>query len=251
MVPIISTLWNWLIDASRLIVPQRCAVCGRRLRKYENQICIPCYSTLPFTHLKGKRSNKVEQIFWGQIPICRANAYLRYLPQSESSHIFLRLKYFDRPQIGVTFGEFMAEDLVETDFFEGIDAIIPLPLAKDRQRKRGYNQSEQLAIGVQHITHIPIDTSSVLRVISNPTQTRKKLKERVENVKNIFALAPDHQLNGRHVLLIDDILTTGSTLLSCAREIAKAEDVKISILVLGLAGAHYTISRDKIREEAQ
>lgn len=249
MVPLFSTLWNWINDASRLIVPERCAICRHRLRKYEDQICIRCYASLPFTHLKGKRGNKVEQIFWGQVPICRANAFMHYLPQSETSHIFLQLKYHNRPLIGVRFGELMAEELIDTDFFDGIDTIIPLPLAKDRQRKRGYNQSEQLAIGVQHITKIPIDTTSVLRVISNPTQTRLGAKERAENVKNIFALSPSHKLNRKHILLIDDILTTGSTLLSCAREIAKADHVRISILVLGLAGSHFAISRKKMKDE--
>ena len=249
MVPIISTLWNWINDAAKLIVPQRCAICRRRLRKYENHICIQCFTKLPLTHIKGVYGNKVEQIFWGQIPICRANAFMLYQPQSETSHIFFHLKYMHRPQIGDFFGEMMAQDLADTDFFDGIDAIIPLPLAKDRLRKRGYNQSEHLAIGVQHITHIPIDTSSVLRVISNPTQTRLNAKERAENVKNIFALSPHHNLNGKHILLIDDILTTGSTLLSCAKEIAKANNVKISILVLGLAKEHFAISRNFIKEE--
>lgn len=249
MVSIISTLWNWINDASNLIVPQRCAICRRRLRKSEEHICIQCFTGLPFTHIKGVRGNNVEQLFWGQIPICRANAYMLYQPQSEASHIFFQLKYKNRPHIGITFGEMMAEDLSDTDFFENIDAIIPLPLAKERLRQRGYNQSEQLAIGVQHITHIPIDTHSVQRVISNPTQTRLNAQERAENVKNIFALAPDHNLNGKHILLIDDILTTGSTLLSCAQEIAKANNVKISILVLGLAKHHFAISRKILREE--
>ena len=248
MVPIISTLWNWINDASNLIVPQRCAVCRHRLHKYEDQICIKCFATLPFTHIKGKKGNKVEQIFWGRIPICRANSYIQYLPQTETSQIFARLKYQDRPQIGVRFGEIMAEDLIETDFFDGIDFIIPLPLAKERQRERGYNQSEALAIGVNHITHIPLDTTSVKRIISNPSQTTKNKRDRAENVKNIFALSPHHQLDGKHILLIDDILTTGSTLLSCSNEIAKADNVKISILTLGIAGSHFAISRDKMKE---
>ena len=248
MVPFISTLWNWINDASNLIVPQRCAVCGHRLHKYEEQICIKCFSTLPLTHIRGKKGNKVEQIFWGKIPICRANSFMHYLPQAETSHIFTRLKYKNRPQIGVKFGEIMAEDLIDTDFFDDIDLIIPLPLAKERLRKRGYNQSEALAIGVNHITHIPIDNTSVIRVISNPSQTTKKKSERAENVKNIFALSPHQQLDRKHVLLIDDILTTGATLLSCSQEIAKAESVKISILTLGIAGLHFAISRDRMHE---
>ena len=244
MVSLLPILRKWINDASKLIVPERCVICRHRLHKYETSICLRCYAELPLTHIKGASGNAVERLFWGQIPICKANAFMHYSPHSESSHIFLQLKYLNRPQIGVHFGEMMAADLIDTGFFEGIDCIVPLPLARKRLRKRGYNQSETLAKGISHITHLPIDTHSVVRTVSNPSQTRLRVEERRDNVKNIFLLTPSHSFKGKHILLIDDILTTGATLLSCAKEIAKAEKVRISILVLGLAGSHFSINRE-------
>lgn len=182
-------------------------------------------------------------MFWGKIPIVRASAFLKYLPQSESSRIFHLLKYGNRPEIGKFFGQVIANELIGTDFFNGIDYLIPLPLAVDRLKKRGYNQSEAIASGIQTVTHIPINTQVIRRHISNPSQTHLSLAERKENVKNIFRINSTHELEGKHILLIDDIMTTGSTLLSCAKELSKIPGINISIITLGLAGAHYTISR--------
>ena len=244
MVHIFSTLLEWINDATKLIAPQRCVICGRRLRSDEKHICFSCYARLPFTNIRGEKGNKIEKLFWGQFPIARANAFLKYSPHSDTSRIFLQLKYGNRPQVGYIFGRYMANDIIETDFFETIDCIIPLPLAKKRLKERGYNQSEAISKGISDVTGIPLDTHSVIRAIANQTQTRLHAEERKANVKNIFALTPDHTLNGKHVLLVDDILTTGATLLSCAQEIARAEHVTISIMVLGLAGSHFAIQRD-------
>ena len=241
----LSSLWNWIYDASMLIAPRQCSICGRRLRKWENILCTSCYNDLPFTHIRGTRGNKVERIFWNQIPIVRANSFMYYTPHSNSNHIFLQLKYLNRPEVGRVFGRIMAMELIDTDFFQGLDTIIPVPLAKDRQRKRGYNQSEMLAQGISEIIHIPVDTKSVKRVISNQTQTQLNARERKENVKNIFALASPHYLDQKHILLIDDVLTTGATLLSCAQEIAKVPNVRISIMTLGLAGNHFALEKQK------
>ena len=244
----LSSLWNWIYDASMLIAPRQCSICGRRLRKWEKILCTSCYNDLPFTYIRGTRSNKVERIFWNQIPIVRANSFMYYTPHSNSNQIFLQLKYLNRPEVGRVFGRIMAMELIDTDFFQGIDAIVPIPLAKDRQRKRGYNQSEMLAQGISEITHIPVDTQSVKRVISNQTQTQLNARERKENVKNIFALNESHKLNDKHILLIDDVLTTGATLLSCAQEMANATNLKISIMTLGLAGSHFAIDNSIDKE---
>ena len=239
----LSTLWTWINDASMIIAQQRCIVCGRRLHTRQEQICLSCFNQLPFTNIHGEKGNKMERLFWGQIPIVRANAYIYYHPHAEDTSIFMDLKYRNRPQIGIIFGRLMAGDLMDTDFFKDIDVVVPIPLAKERLRQRGYNQSEMLAKGVCEITHLPLDTQSVLRTVSNPTQTRLNAQERKANVSHIFTLSPHHQLAHKHILLIDDILTTGATLISCAQEIAKAEEVCISVLTLGLAGSHFSIER--------
>lgn len=236
---------QWLTDASNLALPRMCEICRHRLLYNESCLCNSCYAQLPFTHMQGKPGNVVEKLFWKQFPIVRASAFLHYQPGAPYTQAIMALKYHHRPQVGVFFGERMAEDLLETDFFEGIDFLIPVPLAQDRLRKRGYNQSETLARGIEKVTGIPVCTDAVTRSISNPSQTHLGATERKENVKGIFTLNPNHQLDHCHVLLIDDILTTGATLISCAQTLAQTEDIRISVLTLGLAGTHTNILNNK------
>lgn len=225
-------------DIAALLFPRRCVICGRRLAKVEHEICTSCFSCLPLTRRKGKPGNGLERLFWRRINIVRANALLRYESGADSRRLVLGLKYFDHPEIGVMFGRIMARDLEETDFFKDIDFIIPVPLARKRMKKRGYNQSERLAQGVSDITHIPVLNDAVIRYVETPTQTRLAISERKENVHNIFHLERPAVVNGKHVLLIDDVLTTGSTILSLAEEISKGGDVRFSILTLCEAGHH-------------
>lgn len=225
-------------DIGGFLFPRRCGICGRRLGKEEHELCTSCFSRLPLTRRKGKAGNGLERIFWRRINIVHVNALLRYESGADSRRLVLGLKYFDRPEIGVMFGRIMARDLEGTDFFDGIDLIIPVPLARKRLKKRGYNQSERLAQGVSDVTHIPIMHDTVIRNVENPTQTHLAASERKENVRNIFFLKHPETVKGKHVLLIDDVLTTGATLLSLAEEISKGEDVRFSILTLCEAGHH-------------
>lgn len=241
---------QWLTDASNLALPRMCEICRHRLLYNETCLCHSCYAQLPFTHLQGKPGNVVEKLFWEQFPIVRASAFLHYQPGAPYTQAIVALKYHHRPEVGVFFGERMAEELLETDFFEGIDFLVPVPLAKDRQRQRGYNQSEAIARGIEKATGIPVCTDAVARPISNPSQTHLGAAERKENVKGIFALNPKHRLDHCHVLLIDDILTTGATLISCAQTLAQAEDIRISVLTLGLAGTHPNIPNHKEEDHA-
>ena len=151
-------------------------------------------------------------------------------------HILHNIKYFDRPEAAVTLARIFAREQQESDFFGGIDAIIPLPLAKKKQRKRGYNQCDYIAKGLSLQTGIPIYDDVAIRTVNNPTQTHLDHDQRRENVKGIFQLTDPQKIAGMHVLLVDDVITTGSTLLSFAEEIAKAPDVSISIFSLAYAG---------------
>ena len=135
-------------------------------------------------------------------------------------------------------GRAMAADLADSDFFDGVDLILPLPLSRRREKRRGYNQSTELARGVSEITGLPVDTSSVARTVDNPTQTHLTGQERQANVAGIFRLLRPEALRGRHVLLVDDVLTTGASLISCGQTIAAAGGVRLSVLTLALAGDH-------------
>jgi ComF family protein len=140
---------------------------------------------------------------------------------------------------------FYANQLQGTGFLDGIDAIVPLPLHWRRQLKRHYNQSHYIARGISQVTHIPIYKNVVRRVRNNPSQTHLTLRERIENVEGIFQLTRPELIAGKHILLVDDVTTTGSTLSSCARELAKATDVSISILTLAVAGRTALMSYDE------
>lgn len=229
-------LLRWLNDASRLIVPRRCVVCGRRLLEGERDLCMICYENLPFTGLKGEAGNPVERMFWNDFPTGRASAFLHYRPHAPSGDLFRRLKYGNRPDIGKAFGYLMGQDLLRTGFFDTVHCIVPVPLAGSRLKERGYNQSEALAEGVGRACGLPVDNHSLLRTVANRSQTQFHGQERLDNVKGIFAAAPGHHLAGRHLLLIDDILTTGATLKACAAEALRAGAERISLLTMGLSG---------------
>lgn len=230
---------HFLSDALQLLFPRCCTICNQRLLPEENYLCASCLISLPRTGFRGKKDNIVERIFWGKIPIERANAYLYYHPGADSCKPILALKYYQRRDLGIYLGRLIANDLIGTDFFDGIDWLVPLPLAHRRQRQRGYNQSQLLAEGVAAITGIALLTHAVERSVDNSSQTRLAPEERQENVKNIFRVTRPNLLQGKHILLIDDVLTTGATLLSCAETIAHSADVRISILTLCLAGTHH------------
>ena len=231
-IKIFTTILNWLADANQLIFPQTCSVCGNRLLKEETVFCTSCHSKLPFTHIKGKRGNNLEKIFWGKFPIERTNSLLKYQSGADSTRIISRLKYGNRPQFGKYLGELMAYDLIQTDFFQDIDCIIPIPLAAKRERERGYNQSHELALGIAKVTGLRIENSVIKRQKSNPTQTKLNFNERITNVSGIFALCRPELIENKHILLVDDVMTSGATLTSCAQELSKAKGVRISILTL-------------------
>lgn len=180
----------------------------------------------------------MERIFWWRVPIRRASALLRYQPGTDSCKLFFKLKYGNRPQVGIYFGRFMATDLLESSFFDDIDGIIPVPLSRQRERLRGYNQSLMLARGISQITGLPVWADIAERIIDNPQQARLQHIQRKENVKGIFRLRTGATLQKHHVLIVDDILTTGSTVLSLAEVLCANNGTSVSVLTLGLAG-HY------------
>ncbi len=232
-----------LHDVWRIFFPQYCVVCGKRLVQGECHICTTCYLGLPFTRFRGERGNVVERLFWGLLPIERANSFLFYEIDREEKRVFFQLKYHNRPQVGRFFGRIMARDLIGTDFFEEMDVIIPLPLHANKQRVRGYNQSLELAKGVSDLTGLPVVSDAIARVVDNPTQTHLTVAERHENVRGAFRLLRPELVAGKHILLIDDVVTTNATLLSCGTELAKVAGVRISIMTLGLAGHHSFTAR--------
>ena len=217
------SLWTRLLD---LISPRLCTVCGERLSVTEEVLCGKCNLHLPRTGFqRDPQENIMAKIFWGQIPIERATALFYYEAHAKTANIIYELKYKNHPEIGETMGRMMARELERGDFFDGIDGIVPVPLAKKRQRQRGYNQSMEIAKGV----------SEIKRNAFSGSQTSKGRWERNENVENVFELIDGDSIRGKHLLIIDDVVTTGATIIACAKEMSKAEGVRFSVLSLGFA----------------
>ena len=179
----------------------------------------------------------MEKLFWGwneALPIQRATAFFYY--SGSNREILMQLKYKRNPDIGFYLASQFAKEIKDSNFFDGIDVIIPIPLNWIRRMKRGYNQSEYIARGISYVTGIPVYTKAVKRVRNNKSQTRMKHHERYDNVQNLFRLVHPEFIEGKHVLLVDDVTTTGATITSCAKEIAKAKNTKITVLTIAIAG---------------
>ena len=209
-------------------------MCRKMLNSEEKALCTSCYMRLPFTGYHLLKENSLEKYFWTLFPIQRATS-LFYHEGFRTRHIVYTIKYYGRPKVGYYLAQNYARELQDAHFFEGVDAIVPLPLHWKRQLSRHYNQSHYIARGISSVTGIPVYTNVVKRIKNNPSQTHLSTRERVKNVEGIFQLKRPERIAGKHILLVDDVTTTGSTLTSCAKELAKASHVTISILTLAVA----------------
>lgn len=224
-----------LKDILNFIFPQRCIICRKRLTNKENFICTSCLIHLPLTNYHLVENNPLEKYFWGLFPIERATSFF-YHEGEKTRSIIYHIKYYNHPEIGKILATNYAKELQDYQFFKDIDAIVPIPLHWKRMLKRHYNQSSYIAQGISQSTGIPTFNNVVKRVINNVSQTQVKKHERKVNVKDIFKVFHPEKIKGKHILLVDDVITTGSTITSCAQELAKIQGVKISVFTLAIAG---------------
>ena len=230
-----TSIFRRLLD---FVAPRSCVVCHCRLAPETEVLCPSCQLRLPRTNFHlSPNDNVMARLFWGIIPVEKVAALCYYAPGSEVAQLVYDMKYRDRPDIGETLGRLMASEFMPSGFFDGIDCLVPLPLARRRERQRGYNQSRRLALGVSEVTGLPVNDDMVCRTAFAKSQTQLGRRERQENVENVFQLRDGADFRGRHVLLIDDIVTTGATVVACARELLKVDGVRISILAFGLTKA--------------
>lgn len=234
-----KALRPWLESLANAVVPRHCLICERRLGMNEECLCLSCLMQLPLTGFKGKKGNIVERLLWDdRISTERGQSFLYYRPESDSCNIFFSFKYERNPATALFFGKMMAHDVEHTGFFDGMDLLVPVPLSRKRFLQRGYNQSERLAAGISEVTGIPVCEEALVRDVDNVSQTHLSAEERRENVKEIFRLARPELVAGKHVLLIDDVITTGSTLKQCAYRLLEAEGLKLSVMSLAISHFH-------------
>lgn len=221
---------KWISDLIDLIFPRHCHVCGEILSRQEQDICLNCLYKLP--KIEKIHLDEIEKIFWGKCEIASATSYIYYQKGSPYNRLLHKMKYESHPEIGTRLAMMATECIKESGFLDGIDAIVPLPLSKKKRRQRGYNQCDYIAEGLSIKSGIPVIKDCVVRTKANETQTHKSRDERWKNVEGIFSLTNPETVEGKHILLVDDILTTGATLTNCAIAIQQGCNCKISIFTL-------------------
>ena len=230
---------SFLKDALNFVFPRYCWICGDRLSTTDSHLCNGCLMNLPRTRYHVRPENPMEQLFWGCFDIQRASAFFFYHQNTPTSEILYHLKYGHCPEIGEYMGEIYAQEILIDNplYFSDMNAMIPLPLNPKKLKIRGYNQCDAICKGLQQVNGLPVWDRVVERTVSNSTQTKKGRVERGLNVQGVFRLAPEQRtaLQGKHLLLVDDVCTTGATLKSLASAFEGVPDLKISILTLGLA----------------
>jgi ComF family protein len=201
----------------------------------ENLICTECYVVIPRTGYHTEEDNPVARLFWGRCLIEKAAAFSFYNKGSRIRSLIHNLKYKGVEEIGFELGRIYGLTLKSSGFTNDIDLILPVPLHESKKRIRGFNQSEIISWGISEVTGVPVDVSSLSRITVSETQTKRSRYERWINVEGIFCVSDQEGIKGKHVLLVDDVITTGSTIESCANELLKVEGVKVSVVALAYA----------------
>ena len=216
-----------------LFYPYNCIGCGSDVIDDGNFLCLQCIQDLPHTNFNLHANNPLEKIFWGRIPVTSAMSEFYFSKGSIIQNMVHELKYRGNKNAGRYFGNLIGKSLLNCNRFE-VDMIIPLPLFEKKEKMRGYNQAEILCNGISEIINKPVIKGNVIRKIFTDTQTKKHRTERWKNVENIFHVTNSEQLEGKHILLVDDVVTTGATLESCGLEILKIKNTRVSIATLAV-----------------
>lgn len=221
-------------DLLGLFYPRVCAGCDSHLRKNEENLCLICLHDLPLTYFWDYDVTPVEKLFWGRLPITSACSYLHFEQESKTQSLMHRLKYDGRTGIGKELGLAFGHKLKDNGWYSDIDMIIPIPLHRTRELRRGYNQSLFIAEGIGQVYNVPVRSNILKRVVASNSQTNKSRFDRSENVKTIFQ-ANSSNLKGKNVLLVDDVVTTGATLIAAGSQLFNSGANKIHVATLAIA----------------
>ncbi|WP_431199731.1 ComF family protein [Mucilaginibacter sp. P19] len=225
----------YLSDFAALLFPELCPACQASLVAGEHIICSDCRFNLPFTNFHQQPANIVAQQFWGKINVEAAYALYYFHKGGKIQNLMHHFKYKGMHQIGSLLGVIAGAQLAANDIFNTADVIIPVPLHQRRLRERGYNQSACFAHGLAEKLKGVVDEHSLVRTVATKTQTQRSRFARFENMQHVFAVKDAAALEGKHVLLVDDIVTTGSTLEACGAELLKVPGLKLSIATIAYA----------------
>jgi len=228
----IKTLFANLLS---LLYPRLCVICGEPLIESEKFFCFACFLKLPRTYYHLIPENQAIERLAGKVSLEKASSYFYYSKGGIAQKLIAEIKYRGNRNLGEWIGAYLANDMISSGFFRGIDYLVPVPLHRSKEKKRGFNQAEKIAKGIALVTKIPLEINNVFREKANTTQTKKGLFDRWKNTQNLFNLKNTKLFKDKHILLIDDVLTTGSTLEALAQSLLKSKGIKISILTLAIA----------------
>lgn len=226
---------NPISDIFSLLLPRTCAACRKPLKDWEECLCLVCMGQLPLTHFDRVPDNPLAEMFWGRIKLSQAVAWFYFRKGSVYQESLHKLKYNDRPDIGFLLGRQFGYELYQSKEFIRPDILLPVPLNPKKLRKRGYNQSEAIARGLSAGLGIPMINNLLTRPVNTETQTRKSRYDRYLNVSGKFKITNASILENRHILLIDDVITTGATLEACAEMLLPIPGVVVSVAALAWA----------------
>ncbi|MFT3740926.1 MAG: ComF family protein [Breznakibacter sp.] len=218
-----------------LVFPNLCLICACHLLKHEKGLCRICASRLPQTRFHELKGNAVERVFWGRVDIAHATSYMFYRKGEHAQKILYGIKYKGNRELGEEMGRLLGEALLQASWITAIGLVVPVPLHPRKQRIRGFNQSEVIVRGLSQCLNIPYSNDVLVRLSFTSTQTRKTRYERYQNMEGVFAVKNAALLEGKHVLLVDDVLTTGSTVEACVQEILKVPGTAVSVATLAFA----------------
>ena len=234
---LIKASQSYLGDFLSLLFPNICLSCETALNKNEEVLCFLCEHSLPKTNFLENPENPVAKLFWGRVDIQHASAFVYFHKQSKVQHLLHQLKYHGKPEVGEKLGCLFGEQLKNHRGFAEVEMIIPIPLHERKKKSRGYNQSDYFAMGLSQSMDIDWSDSILTRNINTVTQTGKSRFERWENVGAAFEITKANEIAGKHLLVVDDVVTTGATLEACAAMLLQIQDVKVSIATM--AWAHH------------
>jgi ComF family protein len=218
-----------------LFFPHVCDGCGSDLLNEASRLCIRCVTSLPETNFEPHAGNPVEKTFWGRLQIVHAAAHFYFTKESLMQHLMHQFKYKGNKDLGLQLGRMMGHALKSSARFYNINALVPLPLFPSKEKKRGYNQATVLCEGIAEVFSLPVLKDVISRPQHTETQTKKGRIERWRNIEGKFQLEKPEATRGKHLLLVDDVVTTGATLEACGAELLKADDVQLSIATLCIA----------------
>jgi len=217
-----------------LLFPHVCTGCGSDILNEESVLCMRCMDAMPETNFEIHPNNPVEKTFWGRLPLAAATAQFYFTKESLMQHLMHQFKYKRNKELGLQLGRIMGEQIKRSGRFEA-DALIPLPLFPAKEKRRGYNQATVLCEGMAETMNIPVLDKVIIRPQHTETQTKKGRIERWRNMEGKFILSDPEAIRNKHLLLVDDVVTTGATLEACGHELLQPEGIRLSVATLCVA----------------